>query len=86
MIEFKPAWWQLKKPLIDNGEALAVACICLVVLFICGFLLGTDAIMQNKYPNVKIPERPGCWPIFYLASSIIVLEIILAFFNVIGKK
>ena len=84
MADFKPAWWQLKKPIIDYRTGIITALICIFVLFVCGYFLVTNAIVKNEYPNAKVSDMSWCWPIIYLASAILGLDIILSIFNVIG--
>jgi len=77
--------WQLKNAVIPNKLAAVVAFLCLFGIIICLTLLSAAKEHEEKGEVIKedlTPYKTAC----YVLGGIVILEILLKIFNVIGDQ
>jgi apolipoprotein N-acyltransferase len=52
MSDFKPAWWQVKKPFINRGLANIIGVVCVIIIIVCLFMI--YATIANKKPDSNL--------------------------------
>jgi hypothetical protein len=90
--DFKPAWWQLKKPIIPSRVVDSILIICIIGLFTCAMVFLVNHHMyearksskKSQEISMSEPKIKGkdTLPAIYAFSGTLGLLILLRVFNV----
>ena len=82
MADFKPAWWQVKKPFINRGLANIIGVICVVVIIVCLFMIFATTFNKKPDSNLDIEKYVK----IIIGSGItLFIGVLLNTFNCIGR-
>jgi hypothetical protein len=89
--DFKPAWWQLKKPIIPYRVVESILIICIMGLFTCAMVFLVNHMYEARKSSKKSQEIPmsepkikgkDTLPAIYAFSGTLGLLILLRVFHV----